>query len=92
VNRAIARNEQRGGGGDAAKEGEEEDGLEDLLTWSSELDYDAYVANWHVLATSGTSGSDHHSPPRPLRGGRASSPQPQWGALHKQLNAAIGNR
>ena len=38
----------------------EAEGIEDLLAWSSELDYDSYVANWHVLATSGTSGSDFH--------------------------------
>ena len=36
--------------------------VEGLLAWSSELDYDAYLSNWHVLATSGTSGSDFHEP------------------------------
>ena len=36
--------------------------VEGLLQWSNELDYDSYIANWHVLATSATSGSDFHEP------------------------------
>ena len=40
----------------------DDEDVEGLLAWSNELDYDAYVANWHVLATSGTSGSDFHEP------------------------------
>jgi hypothetical protein len=83
---------QNGGGagggvgrGGESKAGEMKDAeLDELLAWSSELDFDAYVANWHVLATSGTSGSNHHAPP-----GRKPAPQPDWALLNEQLHAGV---
>lgn len=57
--KAEAKAGAKGVGGD---EDDAEADLEALLTWSSELDYDAYVASWHTLATSGTSGSDYYAP------------------------------
>lgn len=38
--------------------GQEDIEADELLQWSSELDYDRYVANWHCLATSGSAGND----------------------------------
>jgi hypothetical protein len=68
------------------------DDIEDVLAWSAELDYEAYVANWSVLATSGTSGSDHHNPLQPSSGqlpphrrAPARGPEPDWVALNDQL-------
>jgi len=64
----------------------EEGGLDQLLTWSAGLDYDRYVANWHVLATSGTSGSDYHTHPstKDLLG---PGDDPDWVTLDRQLNS-----
>lgn len=60
VKRGHSPEEDRGLG--EARDGLDfaEDDVEQLLEWSSALDYDAYVANWHVTATSAPSGTDFH--------------------------------
>mmetsp|Transcript_32216 Transcript_32216/g.37854 ORF Transcript_32216/g.37854 Transcript_32216/m.37854 type:complete len:719 (+) Transcript_32216:56-2212(+) len=57
---------------------------EELLTWSKNLDFDHYVANWHVLATSGTSGNNYHVPTNKSNT-REMVPEPDWIALKKQF-------
>jgi len=64
------------------------DDMEDVLAWSAELNFDSYVANWATLATSGTSGSDHHDPLKPAQRYRRPAPhepEPDWAALNEQL-------
>jgi hypothetical protein len=75
---------KEGGGG-----GDDDDGFdlledEDLLTWSKNLDYDSYVANWHTLATSGTSGHNYHVPTN-KKNAHDIVPEPDWVALKKQF-------
>jgi len=75
--------------------------LADMLAWSAELDYESYVANWHVLATSAASGHTYHAAgngtaaARSRRavaingGGRAVLPEPDWIALNEQFQADL---
>jgi len=63
-------------------------GVEDLagvLAWSAELDYEAYVANWHVLATSATSGANYH-----IQRQRAVAPAAGTGAAAARSRRAAG--
>jgi hypothetical protein len=63
-------------------------GVEDLagvLAWSAELDYEAYVANWHVLATSATSGANYH-----IQRQRAVAPAAGAGAAAARSRRAAG--
>lgn len=52
--KAMEGSKDKGGGGGAAEvDGEGEDNA--LLEWSQDLDFDSYVAEWSVLATTGKS-------------------------------------
>jgi hypothetical protein len=64
----------------------------DVLSWSAELDYEAYVANWHVLATSGTAGSNYHAPHHRGAGAGRGPPPRNGGATGRGgNNNAIGS-
>ena len=78
------------------------DDLAGVLAWSAELDYEAYVANWHVLATSAAAGHNYHAAgngtaaARSRRaaavngnGGREGLPEPDWITLNEQFQADL---
>ena len=57
---AKERDEEKNGGkydDDFARDAQpinwDDDDVDDLLTWTKELDFDAYTKNWASLATSG---------------------------------------